>query len=67
MLTLYKTAGVSKGFPDLVLWDPEKESCRLVEVKNPQWDKLSTEQDRFLAAARKLRISAKVVNWAFRD
>jgi len=63
--TIYETTGLSKGAPDLVLWDSEEESVRLVEAKCPHWDQLSDEQIRFLEAAEDHGVSASVVEWEF--
>jgi hypothetical protein len=63
--TIYEATGLSKGAPDLVLWDSEEESVRLVEAKCPHWDQLSDEQIRFLEAAEAHGASASVVKWEF--
>lgn len=63
--TIYEATGLSKGAPDLVLWDSGDASVRLVEAKCPHWDQLSDEQIRFLDAAEEYGASASVVEWEF--
>lgn len=62
---LYHRAGVTKGCPDLVIWDPRGETLRLVEVKCPDWDAPSAEQALFLATAAEDGIVASVAEWRF--
>lgn len=62
---IYKSGGIQKGCPDLVIWDIERDRCRMVEVKCPLWDKISPEQMKFIAYARSLDIDVKIVEWEF--
>jgi VRR-NUC domain len=62
---LYGWAGVTKGCPDLVIWDLRRETLRLVEVKCPDWDAPSAEQAQFLATAGERGIISSVVEWRF--
>jgi len=65
LVRLYDAAGVRKGCPDLVIWDAQTKAVRLVEVKCPQWDRPSDEQDLCLRVARSLGVPASVVEWKF--
>lgn len=64
---IYRCAHLGKGCPDLVIWRTDRETFRLVEVKCPHWDKPSTEQERFIAAARRRGINTRIVEWEFGD
>ena len=65
LVKLYRATGLPNGCPDLVVWDMRTQAVRLVEVKCPQWDEPSQEQDRFLRAASDLGIQASIVEWEF--
>lgn len=65
--TLYSKANVAKGCPDLVIWHAESQLVRLVEVKCPHWDRVSADQDRFMAAAIAMGVPVKIVEWEFED
>jgi VRR-NUC domain len=65
LAALYCLAGVTKGCPDLVIWDLQGETIRLVEVKCRDWDAPSAEQAQFLATAGERGIAAAVVEWRF--
>lgn len=62
---VYKLAELRKGCPDLVIWNATTGQCRLVEVKCPLWDKISLDQQKFIAAGTVLGIQTKVVYWRF--
>jgi hypothetical protein len=65
LVHLYRVTGLTKGCPDLVIWDTRTKELRLVEVKCPHWDKPSHEQDQFLRAASSLGVRASIVEWEF--
>jgi len=66
MLThLYQMTGVRKGCPDLVIWDTQTATARLVEVKCPHWDKLTEEQEQFLRVAKLIGVPTSTVEWEF--
>ena len=62
---LYELAGLSKGAPDLVIWNARDSSLRFVEVKCPHWDTPSGEQLRFLEAAEAAGVPVAIVEWEF--
>lgn len=62
---LYIGANSTKGCPDLVIWCTDPPDIRLVEVKNPGWDKLSREQEQFISIAAAAGIHTKLVEWEF--
>ena len=62
----YRKAGVKKGGPDIVIWKAKTRRTRFVEVKCPHWDRLTREQERFLAVAESAGIPTKIVEWEFR-
>ena len=62
---LYQATGLSKGAPDLVLWDERTASMRFIEVKCPHWDRPSNEQLKFLDAAAKSGYSVAIEEWEF--
>lgn len=64
---LYDAAGLSKGAPDLVIWNMRDSSLRFVEVKCPHWDTPSKEQLRFLEAAEAAGVPVAIVEWEFSD
>ena len=64
---MYSQANVKRGCPDLVIWNPETEHVRLVEVKCPHWDRPSREQKQFIHAAESSGILAKIVEWEFKE
>jgi hypothetical protein len=62
---MYKVAGVKRGGPDLVIWNLRTHQIRLVEVKNPHWDRPTAEQKMILKAAETAGVAAKIVEWEF--
>jgi hypothetical protein len=62
---LYQEAGLSRGCPDLVIWNVRTKEIRLVEVKCPHWDRPSLQQDAFMGVAARRGIPTKVVEWEF--
>ena len=62
---IHKAAGVSKGCPDLVIWNTESRTFRLIEVKCPHWDRPSSEQESFMKAAAAAGIMTEVAEWEF--
>ncbi len=65
LASLYLASGLSKGAPDLIIWNADSESVRFVEVKCPHWDKPSTEQLRFLSFAAVAGVEVSIVEWEF--
>lgn len=61
-----QAAGVKRGCPDLVIWNLRNYQIRLVEVKNPHWDRPTAEQKMILKAAKTAGVEAKIVEWEFR-
>ena len=64
--TIYRTAKLKSGCPDLVIWQRRHKRLRFVEVKGPE-DRIRDEQRRFMRIAGRHRIATKVVKWEFRD
>jgi hypothetical protein len=64
---LYDEAGLSKGAPDLVIWNVRDSSLRFVEVKCPHWDTPSNEQLQFLQAAEAAGVAVAIVEWEFTE
>ena len=63
--TLYGASDVSKGAPDLVVWNDADQSVRFVEVKCPDWDRPSTSQLRFHQVARDRGCAVDIEEWRF--
>ncbi len=65
---LYATSRLSKGAPDLVLWNGRTHAVRFVEVKCPDWDRPSPEQFQFhrIAEAAGCRVDIVVEIHPFR-
>ena len=64
--TIYQTANLKSGCPDLVIWHRQHKRLRLVEVKGPE-DRIGDEQRRFMRVTGRHRIATKMVKWEFRD
>jgi hypothetical protein len=64
---LYEENALSKGAPDLVLWNSTSGEVRFVEVKCPHWDRPSFSQIQFHRAAEASGCSVKIVEWEFHD
>jgi hypothetical protein len=62
---IYREAGLSRGCPDLVIWDIQNRKFRLAEVKCPQWDRPSHEQEAFMRVATERGIPTEIVEWEF--
>lgn len=62
---LYSKANVVRGCPDLIIWHAESQLLRFVEVKCPHWDKVSADQDCFMAAAVAMGLPVKIIEWEF--
>ena len=62
---LYELTGPMKGAPDLVIWNVSNSSVRFVEVKCPDWDSPSDEQEIFLAEAARRGSTCSIVEWVF--
>lgn len=62
---VYQEAGLSRGCPDLVIWNLQKRKFRLVEVKCPHWDRPSHHQQAFMRVAAERGIPTDVVEWEF--
>ena len=64
---IYRRGQLRRGCPDLAIWRTDREDFRLVEVKCPDWDKPSLDQERFIEIASQLGISTKIVEWVFAE
>jgi hypothetical protein len=64
---LYKETGLTRGCPDLLIWNSDQQNIRMVEVKCPRWDKLTNDQLAFLQAAEKMGIQTKTIEWVPAD
>lgn len=62
---LYAATGLSKGCPDLLIWNKDGKSLRFVEVKNPHWDRPSEEQKTFLRIAQQKGFRTYILEWEF--
>jgi len=62
---IYRDAQLARGCPDLVIWNPNTSTVRLVEIKCPHWDRPSREQKEFMLTAEKKGIVTQVVEWEF--
>ena len=62
---IYESTGLSKGCPDLIIWNEITKNIRFIEVKCPHWDKPSKEQDVFLQEIKKIGLPAVIVEWEF--
>jgi hypothetical protein len=62
---LYARTGLTKGAPDLVIWNESARHLRFVEVKCPDWDEPSEQQLLFHAAAQAMGIDCSIVEWRF--
>jgi len=58
---------VRKGIPDLVIWNAVEQSVRFVEVKCPDWDRVSAAQLRVHEICRSMGCEVKVEEWRFND
>lgn len=65
--SLYEASGLSKGAPDLIIWNTGESSVRFVEVKCPHWDTPSDEQLRFMRVAEAAGVTVSIVKWEFVD
>lgn len=65
LASLYKSTGLAKGAPDLVIWSSGAATVRFIEVKCRHWDRPSSEQRKFRAAASERGIPASVYEWEF--
>ncbi len=65
--SIYETAGLSRGAPDLITWNQAGSTVRFVEVKCPHWDTPSEEQIHFMNVARKNGTEVSIVEWEFRS
>ena len=61
----YLASGLTKGCPDLVVWNSSTLAIRFTEVKCPHWDKVFQEQIDFMKVAEQHGIQTKVVEWEF--
>jgi hypothetical protein len=62
---LYGSTRLTKGAPDLVIWNEATRRVRFVEVKCPEWDEPSTHQQLFHETARTAGIECSIVEWRF--
>ena len=67
VLTELYRLGLSRGAPDLVLWNSQSRQVRFVEVKCPHWDRPSSMQLEFHAAAKEAGCPVEIVEWEFVD
>ncbi|MCH7695972.1 MAG: VRR-NUC domain-containing protein [Proteobacteria bacterium] len=65
--SIYELTGLTKGCPDLVVWDESNLDLRFIEVKCPHWDRPSTEKELFLDEIEYLGLSANIIEWEFVD
>lgn len=65
LAAVYERSGLSKGCPDLVIWDLMSQRLRLVEVKCPHWDRPSIEQTKFMQVAFEMGIPTSIAEWGF--
>lgn len=65
LVSIYEATGLSKGAPDLVVWNLGDQSIRFVEVKCPHWDRPSEEQLEFLLAGEERGIPTSIAEWEF--
>jgi len=63
--TLYRSSRLKKGCPDLLIWDASGKIVRLIEVKRRDWDRITTEQFRFMDSAKEHGIACETVEWVF--
>ena len=61
----YSTSGLTKGCPDLVIWNSGTLDIRFIEVKCPHWDRVSKEQVEFIQIAEEQGVNTKIVEWEF--
>ena len=61
----YSASGLTKGCPDLVIWNSRALDIRFVEVKCPQWDRVSKEQVEFIRIAEQQGVNTKIMEWEF--
>lgn len=64
---IYTEAQLSRGCPDLVIWNLSTRKLRLVEVKCPHWDRPSSDQQEFMRVAGNRGIPTEVVEWEFAE
>lgn len=62
---VYQEAGLTRGCPDLVIWNIHTRTIRLIEVKCPHWDRPSHDQQAFMRVAAWRRIPTEVIEWEF--
>ncbi len=62
---VYHESRLSRGCPDLVIWNLPTQKLRLVEVKCPHWDRPSQHQHEFMRVAAQRGIPTEVVEWEF--
>ena len=62
---IYEQADLSRGCPDLVVWNRSARTLRLIEVKCPHWDRPSNDQQQFMRVAGARGIPTEVVEWEF--
>ena len=62
---LYTASGLTKGCPDLVIWNSNTSGIRFIEVKCPHWDRVSAEQIEFIRIAGEQGVNTKIVEWEF--
>ena len=65
LAAVYEKSGLSKGCPDLVIWEEAGQHLRLVEVKCPHWDRPSVEQVEFMRVAATMGIPTSIAEWEF--
>ena len=64
---IYDATELTKGCPDLVIWNTNSRLLRLVEVKCPIWDRPTPEQEIFMEYAKSKGIDTKIAEWYFED
>ena len=64
---LFGATGLTKGGPDVVIWNLADEKVRFAEVKWLGHDSPSEEQLKYLDAARERGIPCRIVEWEFAE
>ncbi|MEP1471756.1 MAG: VRR-NUC domain-containing protein [Halieaceae bacterium] len=62
---IYEQASVSKGCPDVVVWNEDTRAIHLLEVKRYKKDRLSVDQKRYMEVAPQMSVSSEVIEWDY--
>ncbi len=63
--SLYAGSGLSRGAPDLVIWNAGTGTVRFAEIKCPHWDAPSTDQISFHRYIESAGSQVTVLEWEF--